>query len=197
MQNFRFVTQLDTFPLMGTLQKLKPREWKPVAARGELNLPMYGMGASLLLRGHRNITKENWLDDLPVEELPDLEKWETMKRLLKRAQTAIMAEPVAQQVLTGDMGRAMISRLDPGSTIFWHDDNGAYHDSHARFHVPLVTNPLCLMYSGPEVLHMEVGSLWYFNNRARHSAANWGQHMRLHLILEMRKRQAPVEPLDD
>lgn len=193
MQNFRWLGHLDYFHVLPQLYKTQPATWKPVAARGELNEPMYGLGASLLLRGHKDITKENWLDDLPVVELHALEPWKSMKRLLLRAKNIIMAEKIARDYLSGEMGRAMISRLDPGSTIFWHDDNGAYHDKHVRFHIPLVTNPGCIMYSGPESLHMEVGSLWYFNNQVRHSAANWGGTYRLHLIFEMRRLEAPSD----
>lgn len=173
---------------MPRLVKFEPAKWKPLAARGETGDPEIGLGASLVLRGHTPITAKNWLDDLPVNDTHELTGWASMKRLLARAQRAIMAEPTARQYLSGVMGRAMLSRLDAGSTIFWHDDNGPYHERHVRFHVPLVTNPGCLMYSGPELpVHMEVGTLWYFNNRVRHSAANWGAHMRVHLIFEMRR----------
>lgn len=191
MLNFRFVTHLDTFALMPRLVKLQPATWKPVAARGEKGIPEIGLGASLLLRCHSNVTEENWLQDLPLHETPDLDSWSTMKRLLAQAKKAVMAEQLSRQYLSGEMGRAMISRLDAGSTIFWHDDNGPYHEKHIRFHIPLVTNPLCVMHAGPESLHMEVGALWYFNNRVRHSAANFGAKFRLHLIFEMRRLDPP------
>jgi hypothetical protein len=194
--NFRFITHLDTLPVMPRLFQSAPQNWPALEVRGERADPMIGLGASLPLRGHSPITEENWLEDLPVKDLPPLlggdpkpfvNSWDSMKRLLSQARKAIMADETARQYLSGKMGRAMISRLDPGSTIFWHDDNGPYHEKHVRFHVPLVTNPGCIMYSGPESLHMEVGALWFFNNRTRHSAANWGKHYRLHLIFEMRR----------
>lgn len=185
--NLRFVTDLNVFPVMPRLHKLAPASWKGVPERGETNTPLIGLGASLLLRGHSGITKENWLDDKPIHEMPELDGWSSMKRLLLQAQKAVMAEPAARQYLTGVMGRAMVSRLDAGSTIFWHVDDGPYHEKHVRFHVPLVTNGGCLMYSGPNSVHMAQGQLWFFNNRVRHSAANWGRFMRLHLIFEMRR----------
>ena len=189
MNNFRWLGHLDTFPVMPRLHKSLPANWPPVKARGEMNDPHFGLGASLLLRAHNGITRENWLDDLPVLETHDLQQWASMKRLLAQAKKLVMSEPIARQLLSGEMGRAMVSRLDPGSTIFWHVDDGPYHQKHARFHVALVTNPGCLVYSGPEMVHMPVGSLWYVNNRGRHWAANWGHHYRLHLIFEMRKAE--------
>src|SRR6185437_8071029 len=155
MINFRAIAQLDTFAVTAQLFKLRPKEWKPVEARGELNNSSFGLGASLLLRAHSPITKENWLEDLPVRSTRDLEQWKTMQQLLEKARRAIMAESLARQYLDGEMGRAMVSRLDPGSSIFWHVDDGPYHEKHIRFHLPLVTNPGCFLYSQSEMLHLE------------------------------------------
>lgn len=188
MMNFRFVRHFDTLAVMPGLAKRKPQEWKGVPERGEVHHPDIGLGASLLLRGHDNITRENWLDDLPVKETADLKDWPTMKSLLAKAKMAIMEEEIAKNYLSGQMARAMISRLDPGSTIFWHVDDGPYHSKTVRFHLPLLTNPGCYLYSGPEMQHVPVGMLTYFNNKPRHCAANWGQTMRLHLIFEMRRK---------
>lgn len=188
MINFIGITHLDTLPVMARLHKLNPPLWKPVSARGEMNNPMIGLGASFILRGHDKVTRENWLEDLPIKDKPGLDAWPSMRKLLSEARAAVMATDLGRQHLSGEVSRAMMSRLDPGSTIFWHEDNGPYHEKNVRFHIPLVTNPLCLMYSGPETSHFEAGGLWYFNNRVRHSAANWGAHYRVHLVFEMRKR---------
>ena len=196
MNNFRLVAQLDVFPVLPQLYRTQPKTWKPIEARGETNSPMIGLGASLLLLGHDGITEENWLDDLPIKEQPALagggqkpfdKPWESMRRLLQQARKTIMVEALARQYLSGVMGRAMVSRLDPGSSIFWHVDDGPYHEKHVRFHLPLMTNLGCFLYSQAEMQHLPMGTLWFFNNRVRHSAANWGQHPRLHLIFEMRR----------
>lgn len=196
MNNFRWITNLDTFAATANLFKLKPRDWAGVTERGEINHPDIGLGASLLLRGHESITKENWLDNLPVKDLAALKTWKSMQALLARAKAAIMEDHAlvtrvtGKALLDGRMARAMMSRLDPGSTIFWHVDDGPYHSKTARFHLPLVTNPGCFLYSGPEMIHMEAGTLWYFNNHTRHSAANWGAQHRYHLIFEMFRAEA-------
>src|SRR6185437_12812715 len=103
MINFRAIAQLDTFAVTAQLFKLRPKEWKPVEARGELNNSSFGLGASLLLRAHSPITKENWLEDLPVRSTRDLEQWKTMQQLLEKALRAIMAESLARQYLDGEM----------------------------------------------------------------------------------------------
>lgn len=202
MNNFRYIAQLDVFSVLPTLFKQQPATWKPVEARGETNSPMIGLGASKLLRAHKDITRENWLEDLPVEQESVLDTWKSMQRLLSQARKAIMDEHgrmlaagmLRKVELSGQMARAMVSRLDPGSTIFWHVDDGPYHAKTIRFHVPLVTNPGCLMYSGPEMAHWEAGSLFYFNNHVRHCAANFGPHYRLHLVFEMYRAEAAPDP---
>lgn len=181
MSGFRFIGHFDTMAVMPILVKLMPDKWLPVEARGE--------DVSLLLRAHDDITPENWLEDLPVHDAADLHPWRSMQRLLHAAKSAIMAEPVARQYLSGEMARAMISRFDPGSTPLWRVDDGPYCERTIRFHLPLVTNPGCLMYAGPQMQHMTVGSLWFFDHQVRHCAANWGPHRSLHLVFEMYRRE--------
>lgn len=203
MQNFIFLAQLDVSPVMPGLMKLKPETWPGVPERGETGNPMIGLGASITLRGHETVSQEawaglsaeeqaryraRWLEDGAVADVGTLEKWPTMQRLLAEARAIIMATSLGQELLTGEPGRAMLSRLDPGSTIFWHVDDGEYHRWNARFHIPLVTNLGCLSYSGPEVVHMPVGCLYFFNNKPRHSSANWGRWPRTHAIFEMRTK---------
>ena len=206
MNNFRFIANLDILPVMPRLHALRPATWKPREARGELNNEIIGLGASICLRGHDHETMENWLGDLPIKEQPALsgsgpkpydKPWESMKRLLAQAKKAILDEQermiesgaLRRVYLSGQMGRANIIRLDPGSSIFWHVDNGPYHEKHKRFHLSLVTNPGCLLYSQSESLHVEAGLLCWFNNRVRHCAANWGVIPRLHLVFEMRVQE--------
>jgi hypothetical protein len=210
VNHFRIIGTLDVFPVLPRLFALQPATWPPVEARGEINSDLFGRGASLLLRGHDKITKENWLDDLPVKERHELtgkgqkpfeKPWDSMRRLLTQAKKAVLEEQermltqglLRRTYLSGAMGRAMVSRLDAGSTIFWHDDDGPYHDQHARFHLPLVTNIGCFLHAQYESLHLEAGVLCWFNNRVRHCATNWGSQYRLHLIFEMRKQDAPKD----
>jgi len=186
--NFIWVGHVDTFPVMPILAKMDPAHWRGVQARGEIGdtrLP----ARSILLRAHNKPTVENWLEDLPVHDCPEIEKWASMKRLLDRARKQILQHNLLRAALdnSAPIARAMLTVLEPGGTIMWHRDDGPYHDKHARFHIPLVTNPGVTLYSGNEQVHMPVGSVWWFNNRAVHSAANWGASMRIHLIFEMRR----------
>lgn len=192
MNNFRYITYLDTFAVVAYLHKLAPDTWVGVPARGEIGdnrLPV----RSMLLRGPENPVEEHWLEDLPNVDSAEFEKWKSLRRLLAQARKTIKADPVAKTLVdtSATLGRVMVSNLAPNNaTIMWHEDNGPYHEKHIRFHIPLVTNPGVLMYSAHETIHMPVGSVWLFNNRVKHCAANWGSFSRIHLVFEIRRFDA-------
>jgi hypothetical protein len=190
MKNFRAIAYLDTFPVVGDLFARKPHEWGGVVARGEIGdvrLPV----KSLLIRGPENPTLDTWTDDLPIKDTADYDAWPSLRVLIDQARAAILADQKALGVRIldpdGAVGRIMVSGLQPGGVIMWHVDNGAYHDRHVRFHISLVTNPGAFLYSEFEQLHMPVGTLWYFNNRVMHCAANWSPHTRYHVVFELPK----------
>ncbi|HEY1858647.1 aspartyl/asparaginyl beta-hydroxylase domain-containing protein [Acidocella sp.] len=192
--NFKFVGPLDTFAVLAHLYKLQPHTWSGLQYRGEVGdkrLP----SRSIPLRSHAKPTLENWLDDLPVHDTPHLEKWGSMQKLLQRARRMILADPLLSKALdnAAPVSRAMLTVLEKEGVVAWHCDDGPYHDRHLRFHVPLVTNPGCTMYSANEQVHMNVGDLWWFNNRVPHSAANWGAWPRIHLIFEMRRANGDAD----
>lgn len=184
MLHFRYFAHLSTFDVIAQLHKMKPASWKGEIARGE---PEICKSRSLLLRHHNSPSQDNWLEDLPLHDSDVLEKWTSMNKLLAQARRAIYADAAFKTVAdpSAPPGRVMLSVLTKTNAIQWHTDNGPYHTRHARFHIPLLTNPLCLVQVQNEQVHMEVGALWWFNNRFQHTAMNWGETMRVHLIFEM------------
>jgi hypothetical protein len=184
MNHFRFLTFLDTFSVAARLHKMNPQTWKGEPARGE---PDICKSHSLLLRKHNKPSQDNWLEDLPLHDTDELKKWPSLNLLLSQARAVIYDDPGCKVVIDrgAPPGRVMLSALTKVNAIQWHTDNGPYHNRHIRFHIPLVTNPLCFVQVQNEQVHMEVGALWWFNNRFQHCAMNWGQHLRVHLIFEM------------
>lgn len=186
MQNFYPVDFIDVFDALPRLHGLNPNGWAGVVARGEIGdvrLPT----KSLLLRAHDKVTMKNWLEDLPCVDRPELEKWPSMKRMLAQARKAILADANLRPRIdqSAPMGRVMLTMMPPDGVIQPHTDNGPYHETHLRFHLPLVTNPLAVLYSREQTYHLPVGHLWWFNNRVTHWAANWGKSPRIHVIFEM------------
>ena len=75
------------------------------------------------------------------------------------------------------LGRVRILLKEPRSTLSWH------RDPEPRLHIPLITNPGCLMVIDNVAKHMPAdGSVWVTNNTKYHNAFNGGEENRVHLV---------------
>jgi len=75
------------------------------------------------------------------------------------------------------LGRVRLLLKEPRSTLSWH------RDPEPRLHIPIVTNPGCLMVIDKTAHHMPAdGSVWVTNNLKYHNAFNGGEENRVHLV---------------
>ena len=75
------------------------------------------------------------------------------------------------------LGRVRILLKEPRSTLSWH------RDPEPRLHIPIITNPGCLMVIDNIAKHMPAdGSVWITNNTKYHNAFNGGEENRIHLV---------------
>ena len=75
------------------------------------------------------------------------------------------------------LGRIRILLKEPRSTLSWH------RDPEPRLHIPIITNPGCLMVIDNVAKHMPAdGSVWITNNTKYHNAFNGGEENRVHLV---------------
>jgi len=75
------------------------------------------------------------------------------------------------------LGRVRILLKQPRSTLSWH------RDPEARLHIPIITNPGCIMVIDNVAQHMPAdGSVWITNNTKYHNAFNGGEENRIHLV---------------
>ena len=75
------------------------------------------------------------------------------------------------------LGRTRILLKEPRSTLSWH------RDPEARLHIPITTNPGCLMVIDNIAKHLPAdGSVWITNNTKYHNAFNGGEEDRVHLV---------------
>ena len=75
------------------------------------------------------------------------------------------------------LGRVRILLKEPRSTLSWH------RDPEPRLHIPIITNPGCLMVIDNVAKHMPAdGSVWITNNTKYHNAFNGGEVNRIHLV---------------
>ena len=75
------------------------------------------------------------------------------------------------------LGRVRILLKEPRSTLSWH------RDPEPRLHIPIITNPGCLMAIDNVAKHMPAdGSVWITNNTKYHNAFKGGEENRVHLV---------------
>ncbi len=75
------------------------------------------------------------------------------------------------------LGRVRILLKEPRSTLSWH------RDPEPRLHVPIISNPGCLMVIDSVAKHLPAdGSVWITNNTKYHNAFNGGEENRVHLV---------------
>ncbi len=75
------------------------------------------------------------------------------------------------------LGRVRLLLKEPRSTLSWH------RDPEPRLHIPIVTNPGCLMVIDNIAKHLQAdGSVWITNNTKYHNAFNGGEENRIHLV---------------
>ena len=75
------------------------------------------------------------------------------------------------------LGRVRILLKEPRSTLSWH------RDPEPRLHIPIITNPGCLMVIDNVAKHMPAdGSVWITNNTKYHNAFNGGEENKVNLF---------------
>jgi hypothetical protein len=87
------------------------------------------------------------------------------------------------------LGRVLITRLPPGGAIAPHVDGGSHAAYYSRHHVVLQADGDCLFRAGGEVVHMQAGEIWWFDNSKDHEVINEGSQDRIHLIIDARCSQ--------
>ena len=75
------------------------------------------------------------------------------------------------------LGRVRILLKEPRSTLSWH------RDPEPRLHIPIITNPGCMMVIENAAKHLPAdGSVYITNNIKYHNAFNGGEENRVHLV---------------
>jgi quercetin dioxygenase-like cupin family protein len=83
------------------------------------------------------------------------------------------------------LGRAMITKLEPGKRIYPHVDSGDHAAYYERFHIVIASAPGCLFHADDETVHMKPGECWWFQNQSRHEVVNNSPSERIHLIVDI------------
>ena len=116
--------------------------------------------------------------------------------------TIALLERLAREI-SGHLGRAKLARLPPGACVQPHVDRGEYYEVRDRYHLVIASRGGSKLRAGSEEVSMRLGELWWFDNKAIHSASNESEHHRIHLIFDLEptvasaNEKTPTEPTPD
>lgn len=89
--------------------------------------------------------------------------------------------PALQEILPGPYGWFRLVGLRPSQQIVAHADPPIPGD---RYHLPILTNSGCWTFHAGVWQRLEVGSLYQMSPAEPHGAVNWGDTLRVHLLLD-------------
>ena len=81
--------------------------------------------------------------------------------------------------------KVMLAKLDAGYIIDPHVDEGEINQYTHKIHIPLTTNDQVRIFVKPDWYSLREGCAYEVNNTVSHSAENYGQIDRIHLIFEL------------
>lgn len=172
MSNFVPIAHLDTFDLASSLRS-RFGMFKAAEA-GEMRV--------LPLRGFRKGTEPDAEDFVMYAVTTKWVELSNMRGRLKR---------LGDQMLGNiEFGRIWFEMLDAGRWVQWREaESGPYAERWTTLHLPIRTNPAAMMYAGAEAGSPGQGWVTIVNTRVPQSAINLGEHSRIHLVAEFRKKE--------
>lgn len=98
-------------------------------------------------------------------------------------------KPIVEEVMKQFPGyvkvRGELATLLPNVKIKLHYDDRWFHEHCRRIHVPIITNDKCQQIFEDRIYHLDYSKIYEINNRGLHSAANYGDAPRVHLIIDI------------
>ena len=95
--------------------------------------------------------------------------------------------PYMMEVMAGldcVWGRSRLMGLGPGQGVPEHIDINYYWRTHARMHIPIITNPDVVFRCGDQTATMAAGDCWLVDTFQSHEVHNGGSEQRVHLVLD-------------
>jgi len=159
----RIAYGLDVEPLLELLDA-KPELWDEITTRQNLTKSPHKDTECIYVRGALKMSPYYVLYHIGAYDYPCME-------YLKSALIPLM-RPILDELQVKELGRVLIVNLKSSGRVTKHIDQGTYADHYERFHIVLRSNQHCFLTSGNWVLNLQVGEVWWFNNKVLHSAEN-------------------------
>lgn len=171
----RIAEGLDVGPI-NKLLAAKPELWDEITARQKSSNSAHKDTECIFVRGPLKMSHYYVMFDLGAYDYPVMD-------YLERALVPLL-KPVLDWLEVEEMGRVLIVKLKPGGHVNAHDDQGAYADHYARFHLVLQSNKDSSQTCGEQNQVFNVGDVWWFDHKQVHTADNAGDTDRVHIIFD-------------
>lgn len=184
MKNFmQIFTGVDVYPLLFAIKR-RPELWLEDTFLRDYPQGPFADTETIMLRFPVKSVKETQaeieaygqsdgqhesIDYPPFAKLPEA----------RQIVFAIMARVQGER-----LGRVMINKLRPGGRVFPHADTPVHANYYSRFHAVLQSAPGCNFRCGDETIHMDVGTIHWFNNKLEHEVVNNSAIDRIHMIVD-------------
>lgn len=119
-----------------------------------------------------------------IVDLPLLAEWRSAKALLSRVRAG--AAPLLGGSATS-LGRSWLEVLPPLSGTPWRAEAGEYAEAYIRARICLVPCPQAVSYAGGAQAVLSPGFVMAHDPRLLASEVNYGEHARVHLVVDVRR----------
>ena len=112
-------------------------------------------------------------------------------RMSEPAATAAALRPVLAAVFPEPWPYATVIALSPSSQLVAHRDRGVDGKQHerTRYHLPIQVNPSCWSFHAGTWQQLIVGRCYQMDPTETHGAVNWGETVRMHVIVDLAKER--------
>ena len=181
MENFKLLKDgIDTQKLLDVIIS-KPHLWNQNTLRTNHPLTPHKEVDDILLRFNptEGKTADEIRNGLECIEYPPYKELDPFARELVELSMDIAETP--------NIGRCVITKIQPGRRIISHVDRDNHSLYYSRIHLCVFGTDGNLFFCGHEGVTMRTGELWWFNNKLPHHCENTGQQDRIHIIMDVKK----------
>lgn len=99
--------------------------------------------------------------------------------------TMSLVNTVLEGLNVAEVGNVMAVSLQPGGLVRAHTDHGPYADRFERLHIVVqAVHRRDVLRVGSTYYYPDIGDIFLFNHRVEHSAMNWSDEPRIHIIVD-------------
>lgn len=174
MQHFFKIGDVNTLPLLHAIMR-QPELWDQNQLRTKFPGTPHAEVSDIWLW----FNAETSTDIKNDKETVSYSAWE------KLPQARQIIFDLMRAVEGSQLGRVIITKLEPGKKIIPHKDAGATVDFYKRYQIALQSMPGAIFNIGDESVNFATGEVWLINNKEEHSVQNNSKDDRIVMIVDI------------